>query len=144
LREHLPLASEVPVKFVSLTPTPIPILVKETHTSEQTCCIPPSGKVATVPTQVQIIDKIPTSEVEGFEAGGTFPVGIARHGQVEGLPPEEFGTLYLVTPDVALALQESGRQDLYTPDFSDAHRFEKGHPREGEVELFRRLLYVGP
>ncbi len=83
-------------KIVNLTPHAITLIDGAT-----TYTFPPSGIVPRMASS--------TKEVEGFG----FPVVMTTFGEVEGLPPAEEGTAFIVSTMLA---KEAKRPDLLAPD----------------------------
>ena len=95
------------MKLVNLTPHPIAIYASgDDWTAEPVAVIAPSGTVA------RIVD-IDLGWGEGPYDGGSFPITHREYGRLEGVPPREEGTQYIVSLVAALAAQ--GRDDLLAP-----------------------------
>lgn len=91
------------MQFVNLTPHTINLVLHD----DSELVIPPSGEVARVS--------------EHREPGVNYTVGDSwirvvhiTPGDVSGLPPEKWGTIYIVSAQVRAAVH--GRNDVFSPD----------------------------
>jgi hypothetical protein len=98
------------VRIINLTPHELNVYDSE---GKIILSIPPQRDVAIPRVQVrsEIVGKI---EVDGVR----IPVRRVVYGDVENIPPEREGTIYVVSTLVTLALREKGveRRDLLSPD----------------------------
>lgn len=114
-------------KFINLTPH---ALVLRTTGGDIT--VAPSGTQARVAVTPQDAGSV---EADG---GLLVPVVVNTYGAVEGLPPPEEGTVYLVS--LLILDRCAGRTDVMAPDTgATAVRYPDG-PRKGQVEAVVRLL----
>ena len=94
------------MKFVNLTPH----VINETSTD---LVIPPSGNVARVATESRQV-----SDISGI------PIFATSHGEVEGLPSTQDGTVFIVSGMVLSVT--TGRDDVMAP--GELVRDENGKP----------------
>jgi len=98
------------VRIINLTPHELNVCDSE---GKIILSIPPAKDVAIprVQTYSRIVGEI---EVDGVR----IPVRRVVYGDVENIPPEREGTIYVVSTLVTLALREKGveRRDLLSPD----------------------------
>lgn len=104
-------------KIVNATPHPINVI----NTNGETITFAPSDILPRV--------EVKQTEMRGklFDpSGNKFSVYQREQGQVTGLPDQEFGTMYIVSNMVAIALKNQ-REDLIVPDTgANAIRNEQG------------------
>lgn len=93
------------MKIVNLTPH---ALVFCSPSGEQNLTIPPSGEIVRCIEEVQPIS---TVTVDGHD----IPVVAKAFGELQGLPDEQEGTVYVVSALAAQAAYKAGRQDVYCP-----------------------------
>lgn len=101
------------MKIINLTPHEITVIGKELG---QEWKYPASGQVARCSVTRELVDYVQETWIDdhGIEEEGVIPVYVASFGAVEGLPPAQPDTVYLVSSLVAQALR--GRKDLLSPD----------------------------
>ncbi|MEM5852921.1 MAG: hypothetical protein QW228_00920 [Candidatus Aenigmatarchaeota archaeon] len=88
------------MKLVNLTPHPIVVKIGSSQ-----IVIPPSGKIARVKVDQQIV-----GEIDGI------PLVKNIYGDIEGLPSPEDGVIYIVSTLVLNAVKD--RDDVVAPDTS--------------------------
>lgn len=90
------------VKIINLTPHTINLMIGEGSIS-----IEPSGIIARCKVSTE---QVGTIKVDGKE----IPVNKKVYGEVEGLPKQQEGTIYIVSSLVAQAVKD--RDDVFIPD----------------------------
>lgn len=103
-------------RLINLTPHEV-VLVGENGSMMR---IPPSGQVARVAERVEgaeeflaVAGNTTPSEIQ-FSLGGV-PLRRVSYGEIEGLPPREEGTFFVVSAVVAMAAAKAGREDVLFP-----------------------------
>lgn len=88
------------MKLINLTPQTLTIFATDGKTVAEV--VPPFGQVARLPVKREIV----------YTLYG-FPLFQNTAGEVEGLPDPAYKTIYIVSPEVRLALP--GREDIASP-----------------------------
>ena len=92
------------MRIINCTPHDINIIVER-----GTLTVPKSGIVPRVSTKAVLVDTL-------LHEGLAIPVQTSVMGELEGLPPEEAGTVYIVSLLCLEAGKKIGRSDLVSPD----------------------------
>jgi len=99
-------------KLVNLTPHPINVIINNKQIT-----IPPSGKIARVLQEQEIIDYIQIEE----EA---IAIVLTRYKVVDGLPEPQKDTIYITS---SLVAQLAKRKDVVSPNTNEAIRDSEGN-----------------